>query len=326
MNAKEREESVAKKKILFAGTPEIAVPLFEKLCEKFDVVGVLTSPDSPQGRSKALVPSPVKEAAIKRKIPVLQFDSIRTEAREAIKELKPQVLVTFAFGKIFGPKFLSLFESTFNVHPSLLPLFRGASPIQSTILNGLRECTISLQTLGLKMDEGAIWATDTFTLTGTETTETLTTLVSERAASFVPETLERVFNSEIKAEEQKGKVSYCSKIEREDSRLDFNKTALELHCQIRALYPWPKAYASVDGKEIFITGVWGGFEDLEKEERLEPSVKPGTVVSYRKDRGVGVACSDKIIWLNSFQLPARKEMDFKAFANGNAWIKTAVFD
>lgn len=327
MNAKERAEGVDKKRILFAGTPQIAVPLFERLCERFDVVGVLTSPDAPQGRSKVPVAPPVKEAALRHGIPVLQFDSLRTEAREAVSALKPQVLVTFAFGKIFGPRFLSLFEDgAFNVHPSRLPLLRGASPIQSTIINGYRECTISLQSLGLKMDEGDIWATRSFPLSGTETTESLTDLVSEEAAAFVPEALEAVFSSAIKAEEQKGEVSYCSKIEREESHLDFNRPALEIHCLIRAMYPWPKAFALCDGKEIFVTGVWGGYGDLDKESPLESSVKPGTVVAYRKDRGVGVACSDKVIWLNSFQLPARKEMDFKAFANGNPWIKTAVFN
>lgn len=314
-----------KKRILFAGTPQIAVPLFERLCDTFCVVGVLTAVDSAQGRSKQLVPPPVKEAAVKRGIPVLQFDTIKTEAREAVLALKPDVLVTFAFGKIFGPKFLSLFKGgTFNVHPSRLPLFRGASPIQSTILSGQKECVISLQTLGLKMDEGEIWATDSFPLSGTENTESLTALVSERAASFVPKALEGVFEGLIKSKEQSGEVTYCTKIGREEAHLDFNSSVLSLHCQIRAMYPWPKAFAFFDGKPIYITGVWGGFDDLEKAESV--SAAPGTVVAYRKDRGVGVACSDGIIYLNAFQLPSRKEMDFKAFANGNPWIKTAFFN
>lgn len=315
------------KRILFAGTPEIAVPLLEKLASSFNVVGVLTSPDAPQGRSRVPVAPPVKTAAGRLNIPVLQFDSIRTEARSAVSALEPDVLVTFAFGKIFGPRFLSLFrDGAFNVHPSALPVFRGASPIQYTILSGLREGTISLQTLGEGMDEGAIWKTDSFELSGKENTQTLTECVSKRAAGFVPEALKDIFEGKVQSREQSGEISYCGKIGREESRLDFTKRASELHAQIRAMYPWPKAYALHDGGEIYITSVWGGFREMDEEPLLDSDVKPGTVVSFRKDRGIGVACSDKILWINALQLPSRREMDFKSFANGNAWIREAVLE
>ena len=112
-------------RILFAGTPEISVPLFKALCTRFEVVGVLTACDKSVGRSKALVPSPVKAAALEAGLPVLQFESLRTEARAAVRELGADTLVTFAYGKIFGPKFLDLFPvGRFNVHPSALPMFR----------------------------------------------------------------------------------------------------------------------------------------------------------------------------------------------------------
>jgi methionyl-tRNA formyltransferase len=121
-------------------------------------------------------------------------------------------------------------------------------------------------------------------------------------------------------------------IGKEDGKLDFNKTALELHCLVRASYPWPKAFAFADGKEVLITGVWGGFEDLEAEEPLSrvssdssESVKPGTVVGFRKDRGIGVACADKTLWINGLQLPSKKELDHKAFVNGNRWILESQF-
>ncbi|MBQ7282989.1 MAG: methionyl-tRNA formyltransferase, partial [Spirochaetales bacterium] len=126
-------------RILFAGTPEISVPLLRALNENFNVVGVLTSCDKSVGRSKALVPSPVKAAALEMNLPVLQFDSLRTEARQEVKKLGADTLISFAFGKIFGPRFLDMFPNgRFNVHPSALPVFRGPSPIQFTILNGLR--------------------------------------------------------------------------------------------------------------------------------------------------------------------------------------------
>lgn len=312
-------------KILFAGTPEIAVPLLRALANSFNVVGVLTSMDKSSGRSAKLCPSPVKETAIELGLPVLQFDSLKKEARQAVRELGANVLVTFAYGKIFGPMFLALFPNgTFNVHPSPLPLFRGPSPIQATILNGLHEGAISLQTIGERMDEGDLWGVQRIPLTGKETTLTLTNTVAEEASIFVPDVLKQALCHEISAVCQGNGPSYCRMIGKEDGRIDFTKTAFELHCLVRASYPWPKAFAFADGKEVLITSVWGCFDELEAEEPLI-NVKPGTVVGFRKDRGIGVACADKVLWINGLQLPSKKELDHKAFVNGNRWILESQF-
>ncbi len=112
-------------RILFAGTPAIAVPSLHAIHRKYDVVGVLTNPDRKKGRGKALAMSPVKEAALELDIPVLQFPELKGDARRAVAELKPDLLVTFAFGRIFGPRFLALFPlGGINIHPSLLPKYR----------------------------------------------------------------------------------------------------------------------------------------------------------------------------------------------------------
>lgn len=323
--AKLVDDLLKENRILFAGTPEISVPLLRALTKAFNVVGVLTSTDKSVGRSARLCPSPVKEVAMELGLPVLQFDSLKKEARQAVKELGANVLVTFAYGKIFGPMFLALFSNgTFNVHPSPLPLFRGPSPIQATILHGLREGAISLQTIGEKMDEGDLWAVQRFSLTGKETTLTLTNTVSEEAAKFVPNVLKQALSHEISAIAQGSGPSYCQMIEKEDGKMDFNKSAFELHCLVRASYPWPKAFAFADSKEVLITSVWGGFEELDAEEPLI-DVKPGAVVGFRKDRGIGVACADKTLWINGLQLPSKKELDYKSFVNGNRWILESQF-
>ena len=162
-------------RILFAGTPDISVPLLTNLAKRFNVVGVLTATDKRVGRSDALVPGPVKTAALELGIPVLQFDTIRTEARSAVKELGADTLISFAFGRIFGPMFLDLFpRGRFNVHPSALPQLRGPSPVQFTIYNGLKYAAISLQDIGLAMDEGDVWGVHSIPLDGTETTQSLT--------------------------------------------------------------------------------------------------------------------------------------------------------
>ena len=285
-------------KILFAGTPEISVPLLTALASRLDVVAVLTSPDKPVGRSKQPMPSPVKEEAIRLGIPVLQFDSLRTEARRAVSETGADTLVTFAFGKIFGPRFLALFDRTFNVHPSALPLLRGPAPIQHEILYGFREAVISLQTISEKM-------------------------VSQVATSFVPEVLSSI--DKYSSHPQEGEATYCTMIDPSMAVLDFNRPASEVHAKVRAMYPWPKARAHIDGKDIMITSVYGGFEELENQESV-PQLPPGSVFAFEKKKGLGVVCKDSVVWINGLQLPAKKEMDHVAFVNGNRWIVGARFD
>ncbi len=313
-------------RILFAGTPEISVPLLKALAQSFEVVGVLTSSDKRQGRSGALVPSPVKVAATELGIPVLQFDSIRTEARLAVKEIGADTLISFAFGRIFGPRFLDLFpRGRFNVHPSALPQFRGPSPVQFTIDSALQFAAISLQDLGLAMDEGDVWGVHSFPLDGTETTQSLSEKVASEASVFVPELLGRVFEGDVIPSPQIGDASYCTMIDRPFGKLDFNRTVKENHCRIRSCYPWPKAWASVNGTDIAITGVWGGFDYLDQID-VPSSIEPGKVVQMRKDRGIGICCSDGILWVTSLQLPAKKELDFKSFVNGNRWILESRFE
>lgn len=313
-------------RILLAGTPEIAVPLLKALAGRFNVVGVLTSSDKKVGRSDKLVPSPVKAAAMELGIPVLQFDTIRSEARQAVKAIGADTLISFAFGRIFGPMFLDLFpKGRFNVHPSALPQFRGPSPVQFTIDNGLQFAAISLQDIGLAMDEGDIWGVHSFPLDGTETNQSLTVRVASEAAAFVPDLLQSIFEGSVKPVPQLGDASYCTMIDRAFGQLDFNRTVRELHCRIRSCYPWPKAWARVNGGDIAITGVWGGFSYLDNPE-LPDVIEPGKVVSFRKDRGIGVCCSDGILWITALQLPAKKELDFKAFVNGNRWILDSRFE
>ena len=317
---------MAQHRILFAGTPDIAVPLLRELSASFEVAGVLTPSDKSVGRSSTPVPCPVKAAALELGLPVIQFDSIRTEARNAVSALGADTLVTFAFGRIFGPRFLALFPNgRFNVHPSALPLLRGPSPVQYTIAEGLENATISLQDMGVGMDEGDIWGTCTIPLDGTENDLTLSQRIADEASVFVPGLLRRVFEGAVQPVPQSGEATYCTMIDRDFGRLDFSKTAREVHCRIRACYPWPKAWATVNGSSIAITGVWGNYEELELSEFSEGR-ECGAVVGMRKDRGIGVACSDRILWITALQLPAKKELDFKAFVNGNRWILDSRFE
>ena len=297
-------------RIVYAATGSIAVPLLEALAAEELIALVITAPDAPGKRGKALVPSPVKVRAAELGLEVYQPESIKRVEREHIASYGADTLLSFCYGKIFGPKFLSIFSETFNVHPSLLPLYRGPSPIYQAIRNGDRETGISLQKIGLGVDEGDVFNAVRIPLDGTETEEGL----SEKAASLIPDFVLSVLKDpERKAVCQTGEPSFTSFVTKEAGRIDFSDTSLSVHSQIRACYPWPKAYALLDGSPLYITGVYGSAFGIES---TVPAEKPGTIVSYEKGKGLKVALCDGYIYISRVLPPMKKEMDAASFING----------
>lgn len=307
-------------RILYAATGDIALDLLSALHEEGLVGAVLTAPDAPGKRGKGLIPPPVKVRAEELGLPVYQPETLRTEARERVRELGVDTLLSFCYGKIFGPRFLSLFDHTFNVHPSLLPLHRGCSPIYAAIRSLDRETGISLQEIALGVDEGDIFARTVIPLDGTETTGSLEAMVREIAPSLVIPAL-RDF-SPSRRERQEGEPSYTGFIGKEDGRLDFSRSASELHAIIRACCPWPKAYAMLDGSPLYLTGVWGSAFDSP-----EPCAEaPGTVVDAVKGRGLRIATGCGYLYVSKVLPPARKEMDALSYLNGNRGILGSVLE
>ena len=307
-------------RILYAATGDIALDLLSALHEEGLVGAVLTAPDAPGKRGKGLIPPPVKVRAEELGLPVYQPETLRTEARERVRELGVDTLLSFCYGKIFGPRFLSLFDHTFNVHPSLLPLHRGCSPIYAAIRSLDRETGISLQEIALGVDEGDIFARMTMPLDGTETTGSLEARVRAAAPSLVVPAL-RDF-SPSRRERQEGEPSYTGFIGKEDGRLDFSRSASELHAIIRACCPWPKAYAMLDGSPLYLTGVWGSAFDSP-----EPCAEaPGTVVDAVKGRGLRIATGCGYLYVSKVLPPARKEMDALSYLNGNRGILGSVLE
>lgn len=299
-------------KILFAGTPDIAVPTLRALAAHFEVVGVLTSLDKPKGRKKVLTAPPVKEAAVKLGLPVIQFDHLGREAREAAGSLGADTLICFAYGKFFGPKFLSLFDLALNIHPSLLPVLRGPSPIQGAILSGLAETGISIQKLAKEMDSGDLCAQMRFPLDGTETDGLLTEKVAGLAPEFVVQTLSRP----LAFTPQQGIPSFCKMIGHEDGLIDWNRPAREISAQVRAFYPWPKAQTSFSGGVLFLVGVSGW------EEGCEGPV--GKVLRKDRKKGIAIQTGAGILWVSRLQKQQKNEMDALAFLNGNQGLLGAV--
>lgn len=297
-------------KIVFAASDYIALPLLEALSKNNLIALVLTSPDAPGKRGKSLLPSPIKKRALELGLDVYTPSTLKKTEREEVASYGADTLLSFCYGKIFGPKFLSIFKHTMNVHPSALPLYRGCSPIYNTIKDRLRDCSISLQKIALGVDEGRLYETFSFPLKGDETVESLSETISQYVPNLVIKNLQEI--DSITPYEQKGEASYTTFLKKEDGAIDFTKSAEEIHALVRASYPWPKAYALLNGEKLYITGVYGSaFEPFEETDEA-----PGTVIALDKARGLKVATGSGAIYFTRVLPPAKKEMDAKAYANG----------
>ena len=308
-------EKSNKLKILFAGNGNICIEVFKAVVKNFNCVGLLTGVDKKGSRGNKKITPEIKLIAEEKGIPVIQAEHLRTAERDKVRALEPNFLLSFSFGKIFGPKFLQLFsKGTLNIHPSLLPNSRGPSPIRAAILSGRNEWGISFQEIGLKMDEGRLFDAFTFSLEGNETVTSLTEKVACLAVEPCLKILKNLEEGKAELNEQVGEASYCFLVNKEDGILDFNNPVAKVHSLIRANYPWPKSYSFFNGNKVFITGVWGNFSS-ENLELDTSSYKPGEIVEFKKNQGLGVMCSDGIIYLTSFQFPTKKEITYKDFMN-----------
>ena len=315
-------------RVLFAGSPEIAVPSLAAVVRDHDLVGTLTNPDAPKGRGLRKIRTPVAEAAadLAPEAPILAFDHLGPEAREAVAALKPEILVSFAYGRIFGPKFLALFpRGGLNVHPSLLPRYRGCAPIPWAILNRERETGITVQRLALKMDCGAILAQEVVPLAGRETTETLSELMAERGADLLASVLQKLERGEaVETEQDETRATYCSLLRKEDGRVNWKAPALDIDARIRAFHPWPGAYTELRGLRVNLMES----EPVSEEMRGgNPAVRPepGTVVALDKSRGIMVQTGNGLLALRRLQLQTKKPLPFREFANGVRDIVGARF-
>ena len=308
-------------RVLFAGSPAIAVPTLEKIAHMHEVVGVVTNPPSASGRSKTPSATDVALAADKLfgdSVPVFTFDRLGKDAREAVAKLSPDILVVFAYGKIFGPKFLELFpKGGINIHPSLLPLHRGASPIQNAILSRDAETGVSVQKLAMEMDCGDIFAVQRIDLRGNETGSSLSEVSSRIGADLATKVLSDIEEGRADPKPQSGEISYCAKISKEDGLVDWNMGTLEIDARIRAFEPWPLAYTFLDSQRLSIleAQVCDDFS-VERLQGALPPLLPGTILAIDRSKGIVVRTGDGYLALTRLQVSARKALHYKDFANG----------
>ena len=243
-------------RVLFMGTPDFAAESLEAIIgADHEVCAVFTQPDKPVGRKRILTAPPVKDTAIKHNIPVFQPESVRNqEVVEQIKTLAPDVCVVVAYGKLLPDEILSIAPfGCINVHASLLPKYRGASPIQWAIVCGEKKTGVSTMLLDSGMDTGDVLLTAEEPIFDDDTAETLWDRLSTLGASLILKTLKACADGTITRTPQNHDIAtYAPIIKKEDGLLDFNKSAYVADCLIRGLHNWPVAYIYADGKRLKI--------------------------------------------------------------------------
>lgn len=307
-------------RIVYAGSPAISVLPLKEIAEHHNVVAVLTNAPSPQGRSKLLVRTATALAATQLGIPVLEPFKLDESVREHITSLQPDILVCFAYSKIFGPKFLALYpKGGINIHPSLLPLYRGACPVPSAILHRETLTGITIQTLAKEMDSGDILRQISIPLTGAETSESLLQLVSMQSGSLVLNVLTQMENNTITRQvQQHEKATYCSMLRKEDGLIDWKKSALDIDAQIRAFCPWPNTYTTVNGQMLLIHKAKPYSPDEHTQESAVCTpCNAGYIIGVNKKEGILVQTGTGILSLQMLQWQAKKMLDWKTFLNGS---------
>lgn len=300
-------------KVVYMGTPDFAVPPLRALVKAgYEVVGVVTQPDKPKGRSKTLLPPPVKEEALKYNIPVYQPLKVREpEFMETLKSLAPDVIVVAAFGQIIPKAILDLPEfGCLNIHASLLPKYRGAAPIQQAVINGDKEAGVTIMKMGTGLDTGDMISRASVLLAEDETGGSLFDRLSELGAELLVKTLPSVFDGTAVYEPQpeESPTPYAGMITKQMGLLDFQKDAETLERLICGLNPWPSAYTYLNGKTLKI------WKAAVEKSGSEPE-NPGTIIKADKD-GIHVVCGQDILILQEVQLEGKKRMDAAAFLRG----------
>ena len=241
-------------KIIFMGTPDFSVPCLQALFDAgHTVAAVFTQPDKAYGRKQVLTPSAVKQAALKLGLNICQPNTLRDGAAlETINKYQPDLIVVVAYGKILPPEILNAAKyGCINVHASLLPKFRGASPIQSAILAGENETGVTTMRMDEGVDTGDILLQTRVAIEHNDTAETLFEKLSVAGAELLLETIQKLPQGSITPQKQDDKsATHCTVLTRESGKIDASKSALELANLVRGLYPWPAAYFQLQNKKF----------------------------------------------------------------------------
>lgn len=246
-------------RIVFFGSPDFAVPSLRRLVDDgYEIAAVVTQPDRPAGRGLSLTPPPVKVLAVEAGLPVLQPESLRGEVVGRLRDLAPDLAVVAAYGRILGPVTLGVPRlGVLNVHASLLPRWRGASPVQSAILAGDRETGVTIMRVVPELDAGPMLARRATPIVDRDTAGSLTDRLAEMGAELLGDTLPGWLCGEIEPVPQDERlVTYAERIDKAHGALDWARPAEELWWRVRAYTPWPGAFSLRDGAVLRVLEAW----------------------------------------------------------------------
>lgn len=297
-------------KIYFFGTPEFAVPSLRALAKdkSFEILKVITQPDK-EGNRRKITPPPVKVEAEKLGLKISQPEKIDEKLIKEIERNKPDMIVVVAYGKIIPKELLGVSKfGCINIHPSLLPKYRGASPIQESLLNGDNETGVAIMKIDEQLDHGGIFVIKRVPIEKLDTYTSLSTKLAEIASVMIPFVLKDIANGTLNPLPQNdSKATFCRKISKENGRMDFNKTTEEIINKIRALNPWPSTYFEIKGKRIKI---------LKAENSNKKSGnKPGTVEILNKE-SFAINTKDFQVIPTELQIEGKPKITAKEFLNG----------
>lgn len=300
-------------KIVFFGSPVLALPSLKKLLETDHSIDlIITQPDKPSGRGKKLMPCPVKKTALDLNIPYYQPLKIRKDeiALDKIKEIEPDLNVVVAYGQIIPSSIIYLPRyNSLNVHFSLLPKYRGASPVQKALLDGEAKTGITIFELNEKMDEGDILVQEEVNVFPDENAADLEARLAQKGADLLIKAIAQIDKLKHRKQDH-SQATYAPKIMKEDGKIDWTKNSLYIERRVRAFTPWPSAYAFLKDIRIKI------HKGIKIEKEAPPGSSAGEISGIKKE-GIEVCCGEGSIYLiESLQPENRKRMDAYAFSLG----------
>lgn len=300
-------------KLVFMGTPDFAVPALEEIIKRYDVKAVFTQPDKPKGRGQKLQYNPVKETALLSNIPVYQPKRLRgdEESKAIIKNINPDLIIVIAFGQILPKDILEIPRlGCVNLHASLLPVLRGAAPINWSIINGDTKSGNTTMLMAEGLDTGDMLLKSEVIIGENETAEELHDRLSKNGVLLLINTIEGLKNNSIRPEKQIDELSsYAPMLNKELGHINWDNSCEKIHCLIRGVTSWPGAYSFFENKMIKLCKV-------EKNSNKEIHENVGEILGTTKF-GIEVSCREGSIIIKELQEVGGKRMDSAAYLNGH---------
>lgn len=295
-------------RLVFMGSPEFALPSLQALAERYPLAGVVTQPDRPAGRGRALTPPPVKELALQLGLPVIQPRRLREPgAMEQLRAWQPDLIVVAAFGQILRPEVLDLPPfACLNVHASLLPRWRGAAPIQAALLHGDQETGITIMKMDPGVDTGPLLNQRAIPIRPDDTAAALSERLARLGAELLTETLPAYLSGALQPQPQDdAQATYAPMLKKADGQLDFNQPAVHLARRVRAFNPWPGAFTAWQGQLL----------KIHRARAVDaPSPGPGITTVYADLPALGTV--QGLLLLDEVQPAGKKPMPGEVFLRG----------